>query len=204
MRYNGITAFDLIPGQFKKRGRPVNRYFAVMFGMLLGLFGAPRATLATPFYRVTDLGTANWGDELSLDNQDHVSSFEIFGPNLGIPQFICVGNFEGRDYTSSAVQYGEPVRTRGGLASSPISGGGGSYEGSIYGFNQADDALLGSSAGGDAFLALDGSVLDLNSLISSDGWWLQRADSLNSEGQIVGIGIDPEGQRHIFCLRPYR
>lgn len=54
-----------------------------------------------------------------------------------------------------------------------------------------------------AFLYSNGSMQDLNSLISpSSGWTLQFAEAINDGGQIVGYGINPSGQTDAFLLTP--
>lgn len=53
-----------------------------------------------------------------------------------------------------------------------------------------------------AFLYSDGSMNDLNNLISNDsGWVLIQADAINDSGQIVGDGTI-DGNHHAFLLTP--
>jgi probable HAF family extracellular repeat protein len=67
--------------------------------------------------------------------------------------------------------------------------------------------IVGSSNGGflDSFALLwdDGMLTDLNTLIDPDlGWLLSSASSINEKGQIVGNGINPDGERRAFLLTP--
>jgi hypothetical protein len=53
------------------------------------------------------------------------------------------------------------------------------------------------------FLA-QGVYQDLNDLADSSaaGWRLERADDMNSAGQIIGVGRDPLGELHAYMLTP--
>lgn len=49
----------------------------------------------------------------------------------------------------------------------------------------------------------EGNNIDLNSVISPDlGWNLETARGVNSDGSIVGWGINPDGYRHGYLLTP--
>ncbi len=53
------------------------------------------------------------------------------------------------------------------------------------------------------FLSSNGTMTDLNSLIdSASGWTLEDATAINDNGQIVGDGINPQGQDDAFLLTP--
>ncbi|MCC7408211.1 MAG: PEP-CTERM sorting domain-containing protein, partial [Phycisphaeraceae bacterium] len=48
-----------------------------------------------------------------------------------------------------------------------------------------------------------GEMYDLNTLlVPGTGWLLLGAQDINENGQIVGWGINPDGQRHAFLLTP--
>jgi uncharacterized membrane protein len=48
-----------------------------------------------------------------------------------------------------------------------------------------------------------GNNIDLNTLIDhSSGWTLKIAYSINNNGWIVGVGINPDGDSHAFLLTP--
>jgi probable HAF family extracellular repeat protein len=48
-----------------------------------------------------------------------------------------------------------------------------------------------------------GEMKDLSSLIPpGSSWTLQEARSINDNGQIVGVGLNPSGQTHAFLLAP--
>ena len=54
-----------------------------------------------------------------------------------------------------------------------------------------------------AFLSTDGTMSNLTDLVlANPGWWLYDARDINSAGQIVGLGFDPEGNRRGFLLNP--
>ena len=54
-----------------------------------------------------------------------------------------------------------------------------------------------------AFLYRSGTMHDLNILVGPySGWTLQAATGLNDNGQIVGYGLNPVGQRRAFLLTP--
>ncbi|MFA7238423.1 MAG: hypothetical protein WC058_16320 [Phycisphaeraceae bacterium] len=54
-----------------------------------------------------------------------------------------------------------------------------------------------------AFLYSDSMMADLNDCIASgSGWLLQNAVDINDVGQIVGVGINPQGQTRAFLLTP--
>jgi probable HAF family extracellular repeat protein len=52
-----------------------------------------------------------------------------------------------------------------------------------------------------AFLWSDGVMTDLNTLLpANSGWYLENAQGINDQGQIVGEGTAPDGQPHAFLL----
>jgi len=54
-----------------------------------------------------------------------------------------------------------------------------------------------------AFIYFAGSAIPLDYvLLSPPGWQLETANGINNRGQIVGRGINSEGQRHAFRLDP--
>jgi probable HAF family extracellular repeat protein len=71
--------------------------------------------------------------------------------------------------------------------------------------NRGQIVGLGCCAGNNlrALLWQDGRVLDLNTLIpATSGWYLVGAGGINDRGQIVGGGINPQGQFHAFLVSP--
>jgi probable HAF family extracellular repeat protein len=47
------------------------------------------------------------------------------------------------------------------------------------------------------------TMQDLNSLIApAPGWTLVEATAINDRGQIVGFGVNPDGQGRAFLLTP--
>jgi probable HAF family extracellular repeat protein len=86
----------------------------------------------------------------------------------------------------------------------------GGLESFAYGINDSAEVVgssefPGSTSNTDthAFVYSDGSLQDLNNLISpSSDWTLISATAINDTGQIVGDGISPSGQTHAFLLTP--
>lgn len=65
---------------------------------------------------------------------------------------------------------------------------------------------VGDSAGNSesAVLYSGGAIVGLNTLIDpSSGWQLERTHAINDFGQIVGDGLNSQGQSHAFLLTPY-
>jgi probable HAF family extracellular repeat protein len=52
-----------------------------------------------------------------------------------------------------------------------------------------------------AFIYSNGLMTDLNSLISP-GWTLEEATAINNAGDIVGVGVNPQGASDAFLLTP--
>jgi probable HAF family extracellular repeat protein len=72
--------------------------------------------------------------------------------------------------------------------------------GMIVGFSYVP---AGSPVGIHAFLYCNGTLSDLNSQIpSSSGWTLIDAESINDSGQIVGYGLNANGDHDAFLLTP--
>jgi probable HAF family extracellular repeat protein len=47
-----------------------------------------------------------------------------------------------------------------------------------------------------------GTLFDLNDLVFAPGWILLEATDIDDQGNIVGAGVDPNGDRHGFLLIP--
>lgn len=43
---------------------------------------------------------------------------------------------------------------------------------------------------------------DLNDALATSGWTLQEARGINDKGEIVGVGVNPQGETHGFMLTP--
>jgi probable HAF family extracellular repeat protein len=54
----------------------------------------------------------------------------------------------------------------------------------------------------DAFISKDGSTLNLNTLIAPSTLHLKEALSINNRGEIMGIGVLPDGSQHEYVLDP--
>ena len=53
-----------------------------------------------------------------------------------------------------------------------------------------------------AFVYNNGTMQDLNNLVSAPGWTLEEATAINASGQIVGYGINSSGYTDAFLLTP--
>jgi probable HAF family extracellular repeat protein len=54
----------------------------------------------------------------------------------------------------------------------------------------------------DAFLSEHGSTINLNSLIAPSALHLQQAVAINDRGDIIGLGVLPNGTQHAYVLIP--
>jgi probable HAF family extracellular repeat protein len=75
-----------------------------------------------------------------------------------------------------------------------------SNKGQVVGFSASPPSNVDEHA----TLWENGTILDLNQLLdaSGNGWTLQVAYGINNVGQIVGAGINPQGQSDAFLLTP--
>jgi uncharacterized membrane protein len=75
--------------------------------------------------------------------------------------------------------------------------------GSVPEFNYQPNLVYYYSSSQRAFLWEEGVTYDLNALIPNDsGWVLSYARDINNNGEIVGVGLDPEGHVRGFLLTP--
>jgi uncharacterized membrane protein len=58
------------------------------------------------------------------------------------------------------------------------------------------------SVDADAFLSEHGSTINLNSLIAPSALHLQQAIAINRRGEIIGLGVVPNGKQHAYVLIP--
>ena len=109
-----------------------------------------------------------------------------------------VGKASTRDGNPHAFSYRNGRMTDLGLLGGAIS--------EAFAVNTSGDVVgsaLDSSAETHAFIYKNGGMIDLNTLIDHDsGWVLRMACGINDSGQIVGVGIAPNGQRRAFLLGP--
>lgn len=139
----------------------------------------------------------------------------VWVPGVGMVQ---LGTFGGLDsYATSVNSSGEVVGQAGlsngyenafvavGAVMTDLGtlGGGNSY---AYGINDSGTVVgyswLAGGANPEAFVYVNGVMLDLNSLIpGGSGWDLMEAYGINNAGQIVGEGLF-DGQVHAFRLDP--
>jgi probable HAF family extracellular repeat protein len=108
-----------------------------------------------------------------------------------------VGTSDLSDGDEHAFSYsGGVMSDLGTLGGSNSAVGAINSSGVIVGFSNTGS---GSSA---AFIYSGGVMVDLNTLLDSSGtgWTLEDANDINDNGQIVGDGINPLGQRDAFLL----
>ena len=100
------------------------------------------------------------------------------------------------------ITYGCVWNTRGGpeLTLSPLGGTSCEANG-INNSGQIVGTSTNSAGANVAFRYNNGTMQDLNSLVSAPGWTLQDATAINSAGQIIGYGTDG-GQTRGFLLTP--
>lgn len=83
---------------------------------------------------------------------------------------------------------------------------GGSNNSAAYGINNAGQVVgdSGAATGTRAFLWQNGVMTDLNTFagVAGTGWVLTQATAINDLGQIVGRGINPQGEQRAFLLTP--
>lgn len=73
---------------------------------------------------------------------------------------------------------------------------------SALGINDSGQ-IVGFSYSSGAFVDVNGTLFDLNSLIpSSSGYVLQSANAINASGQIAANALTPDGQQHAVLLTP--
>ncbi|SJM90200.1 DUF3466 family protein [Crenothrix polyspora] len=87
-------------------------------------------------------------------------------------------------------------------------------QGQIVGYSSSDTKSIGNITGWSsawmsvadrAFVTIKGKMTDLNSLIDPRiKWTLARANAINDQGQITGVGINPKGVRTAFLLSPIK
>jgi probable HAF family extracellular repeat protein len=174
-----------------------------------------------------DLGVlpgGNWSSAYGINNSGTVVGYSslasgnfgafVWTPQSGMQQ---LGTFGGPDsyatginnngevigYASLSSGYEHAFSAIGAVMTDLGTLGGSSF---AYGINDSGE-IVGYSwptTGGnpDAFVYLNGMMIDLNSLIpAGSGWQLLEAYGINDAGQIVGEGL-LNGQYHAFLLDP--
>ena len=170
----------------------------------VGSFAAGSVTYA--------LGINDSGQVVGYTYQPGITGEQPFIVSGGTTQILGVsGDFEminaggqavGGRYFSDTLWHAQ-LYSNGILTDLGTLGGSNSW---AYNINAAG-AIVGEAdtAGGaeHAFLYQNGTMTDLNSLINpNSGWTLETAFALNDSGQIVGVGINGNGQSDAFLLSP--
>jgi probable HAF family extracellular repeat protein len=112
-----------------------------------------------------------------------------------------IGQVVGKSATADGYEHAF-IYAEGEMVDLPSLGLGNSQ---AFGINNSSQIVGKASlpSGARAFLYMDGQMFDLNNLIDpSANWLLQDARSINNNGWIVGIGINPNGYTHAFLLIP--
>ncbi len=111
---------------------------------------------------------------------------------------VVGGSYLANDLDYHAFKYSAGTKTDLGTLGSSFSE---AYDVNLAGVAVGtSDAVPGTSH---AFVYLNGTMNDLNSLIApGSGWTLQNARGINDFGKIVGYGMSPSGQVHAFLLTP--
>ncbi|MBX7074793.1 MAG: hypothetical protein K1X71_16755 [Pirellulales bacterium] len=158
-------------------------------GQVVGYSVAPtggRATLWTSGGGMQDLGDLPGGTDLSF-----AQAINDAGQVVG--------------YSSAAAGNRAFLWTSGGGMQNLGDLPGGSDLSSAYGINEAGQVVgVSNAATGDRAFLWEGGVgmQDINGLLdgSGAGWTLRNAWDINAQGQIVGLGINPQGEGHAYLL----
>ena len=219
----GVNAAGVIVGTelVFRNSITTNRAIAIKDGEITELPRLPDATAGvawavadTGYIAGQDSGRALlWRDATSLPSR--LDSGGLGAGALAVNEFgaaagAVLGSFEGSDQFRGAVW-----NTAGSF--SVIDALPGRTKSFAFGMNDAlqvvgagDSApfttlpgLPNPSASQRAFLWDNGGVHDLNALIASaSGWHLAQARDINNNGEIVGVGFNPEGNLRGFMLTP--
>ncbi len=136
----------------------------------------------------------------------HATSIGSLGGTLTQPEAIN-GSGQIVGFSDNAEGYHEAFLYSGGVLTN-LGTIDGMDSSDASGINDNGDIVGGcyDSLTGDAFAFLytgSGPMVDLNSLINpNSGWSLVSASAINDKGQIVGMGINAEGEAHAFLLDP--
>ena len=64
-------------------------------------------------------------------------------------------------------------------------------------------SYVDAAKGGNAFLYSNGVMINLlDYVLNNPGWTFKYATGINDQGQICGLGTNPQGQTHGFLLTP--
>jgi probable HAF family extracellular repeat protein len=140
--------------------------------------------------KITDLGTLP-GDDFSTGNAINAS-----GQVVGDSTLLNAGTGE-----QHAFLYSKGTMTDLGTLGGRLSHASGiNTSGQVVGYSSLPPPMTYADH---AFLYNDGTMTDLNSLIDpNSGWVLYQATAINDAGQIVGDGLNPQGDVHAFLLSP--
>ena len=153
--------------------------------MLISLLGMSSQGQTT--YQVTDLGNSGIH---GFDDYFHTTNNS--GQYLG--QIMMGG-----DWNEAVVYSGNTMKWVG-----PGDMDGERVESYGYSINNHGDVVgFGWFRHSRAFVYEDGASYNLNTLIApSSGWILEVATGINDERNIVGYGINPQGQHDAYLLTP--
>jgi len=138
---------------------------------------------------VTDLGTlgGDWGDGYAINSQTQIVGQSATAS--GDPHAFL---WDKGVLTDLGVPDGDNQSAAVGI----------NNKGQIVGYSFAVDNFTNLPS--HALLWENGQMIDLQTCIpANSGWTLLAASGINDRGQIVGVGIDPDGLYRNFVLTPH-
>jgi probable HAF family extracellular repeat protein len=161
------------------------------------------------------------GYSVFMPVQSHAALFDSTGAGHNIDLGTLGGASSGANYINDKGQVVGSAdlsngRTRAALFDPTGAGhninlgtsinGGTSYANSINNQGQIVGGAYWSATGGCAILfdpTGTGNNIDLSTYLpANSGWTLYYANSINDNGWIVGVGMNPAGEQHAFLLKP--
>jgi probable HAF family extracellular repeat protein len=124
------------------------------------------------------------------------------GNNSGAEAINAGGQVVGESDISGGTAYHAFLYTNGIMKDLGTLGG---DDSTAYGINDVGQVVGFADIAGNysrAFVYGNGTMQDLNSMISSSKWTLTDAMAINDNGWIVGYGTNPDGYTHAFLLTP--
>jgi len=164
---------------------------------IAAILGGLRTASAVPTYHLTDLGTKIEG-LLRFEPGGEIGGLD--GNWIAYPFVLTLFTLDGESVIGAGTALGGLDLPRGSSGDTFAVLYGWSFLGGSSGFGE----FLSGPNSGDALLLSHGAYLDLNNLVdtSAAGWRLERADDMDSSGDIIGVGRDASGALHAYMLTP--